>query len=59
MTGTAAHLTPVTEIDRRLVGGGEPGPITMELSRMFFDVIRGKSEKYGQWCTPARVRVAS
>jgi branched-chain amino acid aminotransferase len=59
MTGTAAHLTPVTEIDRRMVKGGEPGPITMELSRLFFDAIRGKSEKYRQWCTPARVRVAS
>ena len=59
LTGTAAHLTPVTEIDRRVVKGGEPGPITRELSRLFFDAIRGKSEKYRQWCTPARVRVAS
>ena len=59
MTGTAAHLTPVTEIDRRVVKGGDPGPITKDLSRLFFDAIRGKSEKYRQWCTPARVRVAS
>ncbi len=55
MTGTAAHLTPVTEIDRRAIGDGEPGPVTRELSRLFFDVIRGKSEKYRQWCTAARV----
>jgi branched-chain amino acid aminotransferase len=58
MTGTAAHLTPVTEVDRRPVGSGGAGPITRELSTVFFDVIRGKNKKYKHWCTPARVRVA-
>ena len=57
MTGTAAHLTPVTEIDRRLVADGEPGPITKQLSDLFFDAIRGKNPKYQHWCTAARVRV--
>lgn len=59
MTGTAAHLTPIVEIDRRPVGTGRPGPITSKLSELFYDCIRGKSEKYGHWCTPARARVAS
>jgi branched-chain amino acid aminotransferase len=58
MTGTAAHLTPIVEIDRRQVGTGKPGPITSKLSSLFYDVIRGKSEKYASWCTPARARVA-
>jgi branched-chain amino acid aminotransferase len=58
MTGTAAHLTPVTEVDRRVIGAGRPGPITAQLSSLFFDCIRGKSEKYRHWCTPARARVA-
>ncbi len=58
MTGTAAHLTPIVEIDRRRVGSGQPGPITSKLSALFYDAIRGKSEKYSQWCTPARARVA-
>ncbi|MBE7519308.1 MAG: branched-chain amino acid transaminase [Thermoflexaceae bacterium] len=58
MTGTAAHLTPVTEVDRRVVGSGRPGPITSRLSQLFFDCIRGKNEKYRHWCTPARVPVA-
>lgn len=57
MTGTAAHLTPVTEVDRRPIGDGRPGPLTKQLSSIFFDVIRGKNEKYKHWCTPARVRV--
>lgn len=59
MTGTAAHLTPVVEVDRRPVGDGTPGPITKQLSELFFDVIRGKNEKYKHWCTPARIRVAN
>ena len=59
MTGTAAHLTPVVEVDRRSVGTGRPGPITSKLSELFYDCIRGKSEKYRHWCTPARARVAN
>jgi len=58
LTGTAAHLTPVVEIDRREVGTGEIGPVTKKLSSLFYDVIRGKNERYSHWCTPARVRVA-
>lgn len=57
MTGTAAHLTPVIEVDRRPIGDGRPGPLTKQLSSIFFDVIRGKNEKYKHWCTPARIRV--
>jgi branched-chain amino acid aminotransferase len=59
MTGTAAHLTPVVEVDRRPVGTGRPGPITSKLSELFYDCIRGKSEKYQNWCTPARARVTN
>ena len=59
MTGTAAHVTPVTEVDRRPVGDGNPGPITRQLSSLFFDVIRGKNEKYKHWCTPVRIPVTS
>jgi branched-chain amino acid aminotransferase len=58
MTGTAAHLTPVTEVDRRVVGDGKAGPITSQLSQLFYDCIRGKNEKYKHWCTPVRARVA-
>ncbi|GIW12838.1 MAG: branched chain amino acid aminotransferase [Tepidiforma sp.] len=59
MTGTAAHLTPVVEIDRRPVGDGRPGPITQKLSQLYYDCIRGRNEKYREWCTPARVRVTN
>lgn len=57
MTGTAAHVTPVTEVDRRPVGDGTPGPLTKQLAAIYFDAIRGKNAKYKHWCTPARIRV--
>jgi branched-chain amino acid aminotransferase len=51
MTGTAAHLTPVLEIDHRVIGDGHPGPITHRLQNLYLDVIRGKNERYRDWCT--------
>jgi branched-chain amino acid aminotransferase len=59
MTGTAAHLTPVVEVDRRAVGTGKVGPLTSQLSGLFYDAIRGRNAKYRSWCTPARERVPS
>jgi branched-chain amino acid aminotransferase len=52
-TGTAAHVSPVIEIDHRPVGNGKSGKITRELQRLYFDVIKGKNPKYLNWCTPA------
>ncbi|MCX7911889.1 MAG: branched-chain amino acid transaminase [Dehalococcoidales bacterium] len=52
LTGTAAHITPVAEIDRRPVGNGEIGPITAKLQEIYARVIRGNHPKYMHWCTP-------
>lgn len=52
LTGTAAHITPVAEIDHRPVGKGEIGPITAKLQKLYSDVIRGNNKKYLGWCTP-------
>jgi branched-chain amino acid aminotransferase len=52
MTGTAAHLTPIAEIDGRKVGDGEIGNITRQLQRIYADVIRGNAPRYMSWCTP-------
>lgn len=57
MTGTAAHVTPVVEVDHRAVGGGKMGPIAGKLVRLYFDIIRGKNPKYRHWCTPCYSRV--
>ena len=52
LTGTAAHVTPVSEIDHRKVGNGEIGPITAKLQELYAKVIRGDHPKYAAWCTP-------
>ena len=51
-TGTAAHVSPIAQIDHRLVGDGEIGPITRKLQGLYFDIIEGKNPKYMDWCTP-------
>jgi branched-chain amino acid aminotransferase len=56
LTGTAAHITPVTEIDRRKVADGEIGPVTKKLQKLYADVILGKNPKYMEWCTPVYSR---
>ncbi len=53
LTGTAAHITPVAEIDRRKIGNGEIGEITKKLQQLYGDVIQGDNPKYLSWCTPA------
>ena len=52
LTGTAAHITPVAEIDRRNVGNGEIGEIASSLQKIYSQVIRGNNPKYLDWCTP-------
>jgi branched-chain amino acid aminotransferase len=46
LTGTAAELTPVREIDARVIGKGSMGDMTRELQRAYFDVVTGKNPKY-------------
>ena len=53
MTGTAAHVSPVLEVDHRSVGNGKIGPVTAKLQKLYFDLIRGKLAKRREWCTPA------
>lgn len=49
LTGTAAEVTPVREVDRRRVGAGRCGPITRSLQTAFFDVVTGRETKYERW----------
>jgi branched-chain amino acid aminotransferase len=48
-TGTAAEVTPIREIDDRMVGEGMPGPVTKKLQKAFFDVVKGKDKKHLEW----------
>ena len=57
LSGTAAHLTPVIELDNRPIGDGKPGPISTKLQEMYFDIVVGRNPKYMHWCTEASPRV--
>src|SRR3546814_9287678 len=48
-SGTAAEVTPIREIDRRIIGKGTRGPLTEKLQKAFFDVVTGKNAKYHHW----------
>ena len=49
LSGTAAEIVPVREVDDHPVGAGEPGEITRVLQATFDDVIHGRSERYREW----------
>ncbi|MEM3030929.1 MAG: branched-chain amino acid transaminase [Candidatus Micrarchaeia archaeon] len=48
-TGTAAEVTPIREVDGRVIGSGGRGPITEKLQSKFFDIVKGKDKKYFAW----------
>ena len=51
LSGTAAHLTPVVELDRRNIGTGDPGPVATQLQKLYFEIVVGRNPKYLHWCT--------
>jgi len=51
LTGTAAELTPIREVDARVIGSGSRGEITQKLQSAYFDVVAGKNPDYIQHLT--------
>ena len=52
LTGTAAHVTPVVELDHRKIADGKIGPISKAVRDLYFDIAAGNNPKYIHWCTP-------
>lgn len=50
--GTGAQVSPITKIDSRPVGDGKVGTITKKIQDLYFEIVKGKAEKYKKWCTP-------
>ena len=50
-TGTAAEVTPIREVDGRVIGDGKRGPVTEKLQSLYFDVVHGRVERYNDWLT--------
>jgi branched-chain amino acid aminotransferase len=51
-TGTAAEVTPIRELDGRVIGEGTRGPVTAQLQKLFFDQVEGRRDAYPHWLTP-------
>ncbi len=50
LTGTAAEVTPIREVDNRPLGAGGRGPITKDIQQTYFSAVKGQIEKYDAWC---------
>ena len=55
LTGTAAELVPVREIDDHPIGGGRPGPVTADVQRVFDDALFGRDPRYVEWLDVVKV----
>jgi len=51
-TGTAAEVTPIRELDGRLIGAGTRGPVTERLQTLYFDQVHGRRSQHPDWLTP-------
>ena len=51
LTGTAAEIAPVRELDGRQIGDGVPGPMTRDFQQAFFDIVQGKDPSHESWLT--------
>lgn len=49
--GTGVQVTPVTRVDKRPIGKGKPGAITLRLQSRFFDIVQGRAPEYSHWLT--------
>jgi branched-chain amino acid aminotransferase len=51
LTGTAAEVTPIREVDGRKIGPGQPGPITKKMQADYFASVKGQNQRYQNWLT--------
>ncbi len=52
LCGTGAEISPVIEVDRRVIADGEPGKVTRGLQQLYFSVCKGEDDRYESWLTP-------
>jgi len=50
-TGTAAEVTPIREVDGRVIGEGSRGPVTERIQSAYFDQVVGRREEHPEWLT--------
>jgi len=52
LVGTGVQIAAITQVEHRPIDSGTIGPIVTRLRELYFDVVRGKMQKYERWCTP-------
>jgi branched-chain amino acid aminotransferase len=58
-TGTAAEITPIREVDSKIIGAGRRGAVTEKIQSVFFDAVKGRDARFAKWLTPVEEFVAS
>ena len=51
LTGTAAEISPIATVDRKKIGNGKPGPVSMEIKKEYLALVKGKNKKYKKYLT--------
>ena len=57
-TGTAAEITPIREVDGKVIGEGRRGPVTKQLQDTFFEAVAGRDARFSKWLHPVGTAVA-
>jgi branched-chain amino acid aminotransferase len=50
--GTGVQVAAIISVDHRPIGNGKMGPIVKKIRELYFDIVKGRVEKYRHWCTP-------
>lgn len=56
-SGTGVQIAAITRVDHRPIGSGKMGPVVTDLRDLYFNVVRGRAQKYRHWCTPVYEKV--
>jgi branched-chain amino acid aminotransferase len=51
-SGTAVEVTPIKQVDDRVISDGQPGPVTRRIQETFFDAVHGRLPQYKSWLAP-------
>ena len=53
-SGTAVEVTPITQVDQQVYGGGKPGAITRRIQETYFEAVHGKLPRYASWLSSVK-----
>jgi branched-chain amino acid aminotransferase len=58
VTGTAAEVVPICQVDGKTIGNGQCGPITMQIQQEYMGIVSGRRPGYSHWLYPVRKALA-